>query len=232
MAELWFALLCLTLILFVVLDGWNIGAGVLHLIVAKSDRERRQVIAALGPTWSWNEVWLVAAGGTFVLAFPRIMAVSFAGFYLALWLVLWSFVLRGISIEVGGHIHDTLWQSAWDFVFAAVERAPRGAVRRGVRQRDPRRAAGRNRTVQHVALHRLRSPWPGRDSRLVHAFGRRVHDGTPGGARRDVPEAQDDRTCARAERSLGSPALDSRRPCCSSSSRCKRRSSGPTSSER
>jgi cytochrome d ubiquinol oxidase subunit II len=116
--EVWFALLCLTLTIFVVLDGWNIGAGVLHMIVARSDLERREVIAAIGPAWSWNEVWLVAAGGTFVLAFPRIMAVSFAGFYLALWLVLWSFVLRGISIEVGGHIHDKLWRSAWDFVFA------------------------------------------------------------------------------------------------------------------
>ena len=118
MVELWFAILCVTLILFVVLDGWNIGAGVLHLVVAKRDRERREVIAALGPSWSWNEVWLLAAGGTFVLAFPRILAVSFAGFYLALWLVLWSFVLRGVSIEVGGHIRDTLWHSAWDFVFA------------------------------------------------------------------------------------------------------------------
>jgi cytochrome d ubiquinol oxidase subunit II len=116
--ELWFALLCFTLIMFAVLDGWNIGAGALHLIVAKTDLERREVIAALGPMWSWHEVWLVAAGGTFLLAFPRIMAVSFSGFYLALWLALWSFVLRGISIEAGGHIHDRLWQSGWDFVFA------------------------------------------------------------------------------------------------------------------
>jgi cytochrome bd ubiquinol oxidase subunit II len=115
--ELWFALLCVTLTLFVVLDGWNIGAGILQMIVAKSDLERREVIAAIGPFWSWHEVWLVAAGGTFVLAFPRIMAVSFAGFYLALWLVLWSLILRGISIEVGGHLRDTLWQSAWNFVF-------------------------------------------------------------------------------------------------------------------
>ena len=118
MVELWFALLSFMLTLFVVLDGWDIGAGVLHLIVAKTDRERRQVIAAIGPLWSWHEVWLVAAGGTFVLAFPELMAVSFSGFYLALWMVLWSFVLRGISIEVGGHVHDSLWRSAWDFVFA------------------------------------------------------------------------------------------------------------------
>ena len=119
MAELWFALLCFMLTMFVVLDGWDIGAGALHLAVAKTDAERRQVIAAIGPLWSWHEVWLLAAGGTFLLAFPRLMAVAFAGFYLALWMVLWSFILRGISIEVGGHINDTLWRSAWDFVFTA-----------------------------------------------------------------------------------------------------------------
>lgn len=119
MVELWFALLCFTLTMFAVLDGWDFGAGALHLVVAKTDVERRQVIAAIGPLWSWREVWLVAAGGTFMLAFPKILAAAFAGFYLALWLLLWTFVLRGISIEVGGHIHDKLWQSAWDFVFAA-----------------------------------------------------------------------------------------------------------------
>jgi cytochrome d ubiquinol oxidase subunit II len=119
LAELWFALLCFMLTMFVVLDGWDIGAGALHLVVAKSDAERRQVVAAIGPLWSWHEVWLVAAGGTFLLAFPELMAVAFAGFYLALWMVLWSFILRGISIEVGGHLNDGLWRSAWDFVFMA-----------------------------------------------------------------------------------------------------------------
>lgn len=118
MVELWYGLLCFMLIMFAVLDGWDIGAGTLHLIVAKRDQERREVIAAIGPLWSWHEVWLVAAGGTFLLAFPRVMAASFAGFYLALWFVLWSFVLRGVSIEVGGHVHDSLWQSFWNFVFA------------------------------------------------------------------------------------------------------------------
>jgi cytochrome d ubiquinol oxidase subunit II len=118
MVELWFALLCFTLIIFVVLDGWNIGAGALHLIAAKTGAERREIIAALGPLWSWHEVWLLAFGGTFLLAFPRVMATSFAGFYLALWFVLWAFILRGVSIEVGGHVHDRLWQSWWDFIFA------------------------------------------------------------------------------------------------------------------
>ena len=118
MVELWFGLLCFMLTVFVVLDGWNIGAGALHLIAAETAAERREILAAIGPSWSWHEVWLVAFGGTFLLAFPKVMATSFAGFYLALWLVLWSFILRGISIEVGGHIHDRLWQSWWDFVFA------------------------------------------------------------------------------------------------------------------
>jgi cytochrome d ubiquinol oxidase subunit II len=118
MVETWFALLCFMLIVFVVLDGWDIGAGALHLIVAKTATERREVIAAIGPLWSWHEVWLVAAGGTFILAFPSIMAAAFSGFYLALWLVLWSFLLRGISIEVGGHLADRMWQAFWDFVFA------------------------------------------------------------------------------------------------------------------
>ena len=118
MVELWFVLLGFTVTMFAVLDGWNIGAGALHLIVAKTHAERREIIAALGPLWSWHEVWLIAFGGTFLLAFPQVMATSFAGFYLALWFVLWSFILRGISIEVGGHIDDRLWQSWWNFVFA------------------------------------------------------------------------------------------------------------------
>lgn len=119
MVEVWFGLLSFMLIVFVVLDGWDIGAGALHLIVARTQSERREVVAAIGPLWSWHEVWLVAAGGTFVLAFPAVMAASFSGFYLALWMALWALILRGVSIEVGGHLPDKLWQSFWDFVFAA-----------------------------------------------------------------------------------------------------------------
>ena len=118
MAEVWFGLVCFLLTVFVVLDGWNIGAGALHLIAGQSGDERREIIAALGPSWSWHEVWLLAFGGTLLLAFPSVMATSFAGFYLALWLVLWCFILRGVSIEVGGHLRDTLWQTWWNFVFA------------------------------------------------------------------------------------------------------------------
>ena len=118
MVDVWFAILCFTLIVFVVLDGWDIGAGALHFVAGRTSAERREIVAAIGPLWSWHEVWLVAFGGTFLLAFPRIMATSFAGFYLALWLVLWAFILRGVAIEVGGHINDRLWRAWWDFVFA------------------------------------------------------------------------------------------------------------------
>jgi cytochrome d ubiquinol oxidase subunit II len=116
--EVWFGLLSITATLFAVLDGWNIGAGALHLIAGKTGAERREIVAALGPMWSWHEVWLLAFGGTFLMAFPAIMATAFAGFYLALWFVLWAFILRGISLEVGGHSDDRLWQTWWDFVFA------------------------------------------------------------------------------------------------------------------
>lgn len=120
MIELWFAILATMFTVFSVLEGWDFGAGVLHLIVAKTNAERREVVAAIGPLWSWHEVWLVGAGGTFMVAFPKAMATAFAGYYLALWLVLWSFMLRGIAIEVGGHLAAPLWQQFWDFVFAVA----------------------------------------------------------------------------------------------------------------
>ena len=105
------------LIVYVTLDGRNFGAGMLHWFIAKTPEERRQVVAAIGPLWSWHEVWLVGFGGTLVAVFPRLMASAFAGYYLALFLILWGLILRGISLEVGGHINDRLWQGFWDFVF-------------------------------------------------------------------------------------------------------------------
>jgi cytochrome d ubiquinol oxidase subunit II len=120
LVELWFAILATTFTVFAVLEGWDFGAGALHLVVAKTQAERREVVAAIGPLWSWHEVWLVAAGGTFMVAFPKAMATAFSGYYMALWLVLWSFILRGIALEVGGHLAAPLWQDFWDFVFAVA----------------------------------------------------------------------------------------------------------------
>jgi len=117
MVATWYVIVSFMLIAYVTLDGRNFGAGMLHWVVARTPEERRQVIAAIGPLWSWHEVWLVGFGGILIAAFPRLMASAFAGYYLALFLILWSLILRGVSIEVGGHINDRLWQSFWDFVF-------------------------------------------------------------------------------------------------------------------
>lgn len=118
MIETWFAIISLTIAAYVVLDGWNIGAGALHFLVARTPDERRTVIQAIGPLWSWHEVWLLAAGGILFVAFPRVLATSFAGFYLALFMVLWCLLLRGIAIEFRNHLEDPMWRSGWDFVFA------------------------------------------------------------------------------------------------------------------
>lgn len=117
MIATWYGIVSFMLIAYIALDGRNFGAGMLHRRVAKTAEERRQVVAAIGPLWSWHEVWLVGFGGTLVAVFPRLMASAFSGYYLALFLILWCLILRGISIEVGGHINDRLWQGFWDFVF-------------------------------------------------------------------------------------------------------------------
>ena len=139
MIATWYAVISFMLIIYIILDGRNFGAGMLHWFVAKTPEERRQVIAAIGPLWSWHEVWLVGFGGTLVAIFPRLMASAFAGYYLALFLILWCLILRGVSIEVGGHINDRLWQTYWDFVFvcsnfllAILFGAAAGNVARGV----------------------------------------------------------------------------------------------------
>src|SRR5258705_287578 len=139
MIATWYGIVSLMLIVYVGLDGRNFGAGMLHWFVARTPEERMQVVAAIGPLWSWHEVWLVGFGGTLVAVFPRLMASAFAGYYLALFLILWCLILRGMSLEVGGHINDRLWQGFWDFVFvfasfllAILFGAAAGNVARGV----------------------------------------------------------------------------------------------------
>ena len=117
MQTLWFWLVSVLLAGYVVLDGFDLGAGALHLIVAREDRERRQVLAAIGPLWDGNEVWLLAAGGSLFLSFPAVLAAGFSGLYLAMWLLIWSLMLRGISIEFRSHVTDRLWRAFWDGLF-------------------------------------------------------------------------------------------------------------------
>jgi cytochrome d ubiquinol oxidase subunit II len=117
MAALWFWIVGAMLTVYVVLDGFDIGAGILHMWVARTDTERRMILRSIGPVWDGNEVWLIAAGGTLYFAFPLLYASSFSGFYLPLMMVLWLLILRGISIEFRGHVENPVWTSLWDVVF-------------------------------------------------------------------------------------------------------------------
>ena len=117
MFEVWFAIVAVMFTGYVVLDGYDLGAGALHLFVARTGDERRQVLAAVGPFWDANEVWLLAAGGALFVGFPRVLAVGLSGFYLAIFLVLWTLVLRGVAIEFRSHVADALWRAFWDAVF-------------------------------------------------------------------------------------------------------------------
>src|SRR5579871_4688804 len=114
MATLWFILVAGMLTLYVVLDGFDLGAGIIHLAVARTDAERRAVLRAIGPVWNGNEVWLIAAGGTLFFSFPLLYAASFSGFYLPLIMVLWLLIGRGIAIEMRSHIRNVVWFAFWD----------------------------------------------------------------------------------------------------------------------
>jgi cytochrome d ubiquinol oxidase subunit II len=118
METTWFCLVALLLAGYVVLDGFDLGCGVAHILIARTDAERRSVLRAIGPVWDGNEVWLLAAGGTLYFAFPALYAGSFSGFYLPLMIVLWLLILRGIAIEFRNHIESLVWHPLWDAVFA------------------------------------------------------------------------------------------------------------------
>ena len=118
MEPVWFVLVAVMVIAYVVLDGFDLGAGVLHLLIARTEEERVTVIRTIGSVWDGNEVWLIAGGGTLYFAFPLLYASSFSGFYLPLNIVLWLLVLRGIGIEFRMHIENHVWRSLFDGSFA------------------------------------------------------------------------------------------------------------------
>src|SRR5207245_186799 len=118
MEPVWFVLVAVMIIAYVVLDGFDLGAGVLHLLIARTEEERVTVIRTIGSVWDGNEVWLIAGGGTLYFAFPLLYASSFSGFYLPLNIVLWLLVMRGIGIEFRMHIENPVWRSLFDGFFA------------------------------------------------------------------------------------------------------------------
>jgi cytochrome d ubiquinol oxidase subunit II len=115
-----FIVLGLMLGIYVLLDGYDLGVGAIHLFVARTDDERAATIASIGPFWNGNEVWLIAAGGTLFGLFPLVYASSFSGFYLPFMVVLWLLMFRGIALELRGHYASDLWHQFFDVTFSVA----------------------------------------------------------------------------------------------------------------
>jgi cytochrome d ubiquinol oxidase subunit II len=117
MVDLWFFLVCAMFAAYVVLDGYDLGAGIISPFVAKTDDERRVILHTILPFWDGNEVFLVAGGATLYLAFPRLFAAYASGFYLPVMIVLWLLMGRGLGIEMRHKLDQPLWNQLWDGVF-------------------------------------------------------------------------------------------------------------------
>jgi len=117
MGFFWFAVISVMLAIYVVLDGFDLGVGALHLFLGRNDDERRKLIRSIGPVWDGNEVWLLATGGVLYFVFPQLYASSFSGFYLPLMMVLWLLMLRGIGLEFRTHIDHGVWAHLFDGIF-------------------------------------------------------------------------------------------------------------------
>jgi cytochrome d ubiquinol oxidase subunit II len=117
MVDLWFVLVCAMFAAYVVLDGYDLGTGIVAPFVAKTDAERRAVLHTILPFWDGNEVFLVAGGATLYLAFPRLFPAFVSGFYLPVMIVLWLLILRGLGIEMRHKLDQPLWNQLWDGAF-------------------------------------------------------------------------------------------------------------------
>jgi cytochrome d ubiquinol oxidase subunit II len=117
MGFIWFWLVAVMIVGYVVLDGFDLGVGVLHLFLVRNEDERLATLRSIGPVWDGNEVWLLAGGGTLYFAFPLLYASAFSGFYLPLMIVLWLLILRGVSLELRNHLDVGVWRALLDGVF-------------------------------------------------------------------------------------------------------------------
>lgn len=115
LSVLWFFLIFVLIAGYFILDGFDLGAGVLYPFVAKTDEDKAIVRRAIGPVWDGNEVWLLTAGGALFAAFPAAYATTFSGFYLAVMLVLFGLIVRAVSFEFWAG--DTGWRKVWDVCF-------------------------------------------------------------------------------------------------------------------
>lgn len=114
---IWFVLLGVLLTGYAILDGFDLGVGILHPFLAKDDRERRLVMNSIGPLWDGNEVWLVTFGGALFAAFPVAYATVFSSFYTAFFLLLTCLIGRAVSLEFRSKVHSTAWRKVWDTGF-------------------------------------------------------------------------------------------------------------------
>lgn len=105
------------LAVYIVLDGYDFGAGIIHLFLAKTEKDKKAITSAIGPFWDANEVWIIAAGGVLFFAFPTLYASSFSGFYLPLIMILWLLIFRAIGLEMRGQVHHPMWETIWDKAF-------------------------------------------------------------------------------------------------------------------
>jgi cytochrome bd ubiquinol oxidase subunit II len=117
MGFIWFWLVAGMLAAYVVLDGFDLGVGILYLLSARTEEHRRTMTQSIGPVWNGNEVWLIASGGTLYFAFPLLYASAFSGFYLPLMIVLWLLILRAIGVELRAHSDSQVWRSFFDGLF-------------------------------------------------------------------------------------------------------------------
>ena len=115
LANIWFFLVALLLTGYVILDGFDLGAGVLYPFIARGEDDKSVVRASIGPVWDGNEVWLITGAGAIFAAFPMVYAMTFSGFYLAIMLVLFGLILRAVSLEF--RHRDTAWAPVWDGTF-------------------------------------------------------------------------------------------------------------------
>ena len=113
---IWWALMGVLLIGYAVTDGFDLGIGTLLPFVARTDIERRTVINTIGPIWEGNQVWLILGGGAIFAAWPQLYAVSFSGFYLAMFAILFAFILRPVAFKFRSKREDPAWRSRWDAV--------------------------------------------------------------------------------------------------------------------
>lgn len=115
--NIWFILFVIIVAGYMILDGFDLGVGILHLFVAKTDEERRINLNSIGPIWDGNEVWLILAGGVLFAAFPFVYASLFSGFYVAMMLVLLVLIMRTVAIEFRSKRPSKGWHALWDVVF-------------------------------------------------------------------------------------------------------------------